>query len=307
MNSLKHHNFYWAGGIILLALFMRFFWLVLYQNQIGFDSVRFLWISEHVMRGDYKLLPQLFITPLLPGVIGFIAKFTGNPLESGRIIGILGNTLAVGLAMLLIRRLFPERPWLAWLTGLGLAVNHAWCRLSVIILAENFFYPLVLLLLLLFHQQVGRPTWRQGLAFGAVWALLYFARDIGLYCGLIVFLLLIGSQIWQKTSWKNRVSALLRVSAAIPVLAIFLGLWMGWFYYSFGILSWGEGPRFYGHFSHNCDKSSDNRSYQNGGCGLFEMRPYEFMESSRFPKPGDSRYPPAPSFGMVFNPKKIPQ
>ena len=93
VNSLKHHNFYWAGGIILLALFMRFFWLVLFQNQIGFDSVRFLWISEHVMRGDYKLLPQLFITPLLPVVIGFIAKFTGNPLDSGRIIGILGNTL----------------------------------------------------------------------------------------------------------------------------------------------------------------------------------------------------------------------
>lgn len=110
MNCLKYRSMYWAGAIILLALFMRFFWLILLQNQIGFDSVRFLWISEHVMRGDYKLLPQLFMTPLLPGIIGFIAQFTGNPLDSGRIIGIIGNTLAVGIAMLLIRRLFPQRP-----------------------------------------------------------------------------------------------------------------------------------------------------------------------------------------------------
>ena len=73
---------------------------------------------------------------------------------------------------------------------------------------------------------------------------------------------------------------MLRVSAAITSISnIPGGSWTGLFYYSFGILSWGEGPRFYGHFSHNCDKSSDNRSYQNGGCGLFEMRPYEFMES----------------------------
>ena len=142
MTSLKHDNFYWAGGIILLALLMRFFWLYLLQNQIGFDPVRYLWISEHVMRGDYKLLPQLWTTPLMPGTIGLMAQVTGNPLWTGRIIGILGNTLAVAVAILLIRRLFPLQPWFAWLTGVGLAVNHIWCRTAVFMVTENFFYPL---------------------------------------------------------------------------------------------------------------------------------------------------------------------
>jgi hypothetical protein len=305
VNSLTRHNFYWAGGIILLALGMRFFWLFLLQNQIGFDPVHYLWISEHVMRGDYKFLPQLWTTPLLPGTIGLAAQITGNPLWTGRIIGILGNTLAVGLAILLIRRLFPLQPWFAWLTGLGLAVNHVWCRTAVFIVTENFFYPLLLLLLLIFLRQLQALSWAQSLAFGAVWALLYLARDIGLYCGLVVFLLLVIFKLWESDTLKAKIGTVIQVSAALPVLAVLLGLWMTWFYHSFGIVSWGEGHRFYGNFIQDHDVKAERNSYHDGLCGWNKLRPYEKMEYTRFPKPDDSRYPPSSGFGIFLNPKRL--
>ena len=305
MTSLKHDNFYWAGGIILLALLMRFFWLYLLQNQIGFDPVRYLWISEHVMRGDYKLLPQLWTTPLMPGTIGLMAQVTGNPLWTGRIIGILGNTLAVAVAILLIRRLFPLQPCLAWLTGVGLAVNHIWCRTAVFMVTENFFYPLLLLLLLIFLRQLQALSWTQSLAFGAVWAVLYLARDIGLYCGLAVFLVLVGFKLWEGVTLKAKIAAAGRASAALPALAVLLGLWMTLFYHSFGIVSWGEGHRFYGNFSQDCEVKTGSRDYHDGLCGWNKLRPYEIMEYTRFPKPGDSRYPPAPGFGIFLQPKRL--
>ncbi len=305
MNDLRTRHLYWGGGIILFALAIRFLWLYLLQHQIGYDSVRYLWISEHVSRGDYLLLPQLFTMPLMPLLIGLIAQLTGNNLWTGRIISILGNTLAVGLAMLLVRRLFPRQPVPAWLTGLGLAVNHIWCRLGTFIIADNLFYPLLLLLLLLFAMQLESLSLRRSLALGLVWAFLFFARDIGLYCGLVVFLWLLGLKIWQTPTIRQKCATAFRVSAALPVLAVCLGLWMTWYYQAFGIISWGEGHRIYGNFSQNVEVTSDFRRYQDGGCGWSKLRPYEFMEYTRFPKPGDSRYPPAPSFGMILNPNKI--
>ena len=123
------------------------------------------------MRGDYKTAAPIIRTmPLMPGTIGLMAQVTGNPLWTGRIIGILGNTLAVAVAILLIRRLFPLQPWLAWLTGVGLAINHIWCRTAVFMVTENFFYPLLLLLLLIFPSGSCKLFPGRDSAFGAVWA-----------------------------------------------------------------------------------------------------------------------------------------
>ena len=77
------------------------------------------------------------------------------------------------------------------------------------------------------------------------------------------------------------------------------------FYHSFGIVSWGEGHRFYGNFSQDCEVKTGSRNYQDGLCGWNKLRPYEIMEYTRFPKPGDSRYPPAPGLGIFFNPKRL--
>ena len=102
---------------------------------------------------------------------------------------------------------------------------------------ENFFYPLLLLLLLIFLRQLQALSWTQSLAFGAVWAVLYLARDIGLYCGLAVFLVLVGFKLWEGVTLKAKIAAVVRVSAALPVLAVLLGtlddLVLSLFWYSF--------------------------------------------------------------------------
>ena len=89
-------------------------------------------------------------------------RLTQDHLLAGRVIGILSNTLAVGLAMLLIRRLFPQRPVLAWLTGLGLAVNHVWCSMAPFVLTDNLFYLLLIGLLLLMTLLMEQVTWIRG-------------------------------------------------------------------------------------------------------------------------------------------------
>ena len=180
-------RFWQFWGILALALFVRLIWSDLFQNFIGADAIRYLWISQHVSRGEWQLLPQLYTSPLLPVLTGLLARVTQDHLLAGRVICILSNTLAVGLAMLWIRRLFPQRPALAWLTGLGLAMNHVWCRTAVFVLTDNLFYLLLLSLLLLMTLLMEQITRIRAAAFGLVWGFLFLDREIGLYCGAWCF------------------------------------------------------------------------------------------------------------------------
>ncbi len=178
-------------------------------------------------RGDWQLLPQLYTSPLLPALIGLLAKLINDHLLAGRIISILSNTLAVGLAMLLIRRLFPQRPTLAWLTGLGLALNHVWCRTAPFVLTDNLFFLLLLGLLLLMVLLLEQVTWTRALAFGIVWGLLFFSREIGLYCGAFAFLVLLaGHYLEMETTPAERMGSMAgncRNSAGSGVNFIILG------------------------------------------------------------------------------------
>ena len=178
----------WGVLVLMLALLARLLWVNLFQGEIGGDAIRYLWISEHVRRGEWHLLPQLYSSPLLPVSIGLLAHLTGDPALAAKWMGVIMNTLAVGLAMAIMRQLLPTRPVLAWFTGAGLAVNHVWCRLAPFALTENLFYPLLMAffwLLLRFRQQ---PTWWKGLALGTCWGALFLSREIGLYYGALGFL-----------------------------------------------------------------------------------------------------------------------
>ena len=198
-------SFWWFWLVLALAFFCRLIWLDLSQNFIGADAVRYLWISQHVSRGNWQLLPQLYTSPLLPALVGLLARLTHDPLLAGRVICILANTMAVGLAMLLVRRLFPQRPILAWLTGLGLAVNHVWCSMAPFVLTDNLFYLLLIGLLLLMALLLEKVTFRRSLAFGLVWGLLFLSREIGLYCGIVVFLCLSAAIFWTRKDLARRI------------------------------------------------------------------------------------------------------
>jgi hypothetical protein len=286
-----------------MALFVRLMWLALSQNFIGADAIRYLWISQHVSRGEWQLLPQLYTSPLLPALMGLFARLTQDHLLAGRVIGILSNTLAVGLAMLLIRRLFPQRPALAWLTGLGLAVNHVWCRLAPFVLTDNLFYLLLLGLLLLMTLLMEQVSWFRAMAFGLVWGLLFLSREIGLYCGALIFLFLTAAIFWKQKKLKRVRGELWRFNTtSLSVLVLILLLWGAWYYHSLGIISLGEGRRFYTSYTQQFDRKGRHPYYENGTMSFFHLRPYEQMEFTRFPAPDDERFPPSGAFTLWHQP-----
>lgn len=295
-------NSYIFCSILFIALTVRIIWLILMENDLGIDAVRYLWISEHVSRREWKLLPQLYTSPLLPLLVGSTSWVTGENLWTGRIICILGNTLAVGLAMLLVRKGFPQRPALAWLTGLCLSFNHVWARLSPFVLTDNLFYPEIIGLLLLFLCLLQDPTVVKGLAFGGLWSLTYLTRDIGLYCGGVLFFVLIASRLWITRDTKNFFFQAIKLSSSIlTVLFIIGGLWVYWYYCAFGIISLGEGPRFYLAGTNAITTGEHSLRYNNGTLGFFRFRPYEFMHYTRTPLPGDERYPAKQPWNYLFD------
>ena len=306
----SRESFWLPWGVVVLgvALGCRLLWVLVFQGEVGGDAIRYLWISEHVRQGNWLLVPQLFSSPLLPLAIGLLTHLTGEALLAARLLGIVGNTLAVGLAMLWVRALTPERPALAWLTGLGLAVNHVWCRLAPFALTENFFYPLLMGLFLLALKVRERPRWSWGLAFGSVWGLLFLSREIGLFSGAAVFGLLLVSLFRRFRPPREGFQACLRLmAAALPPTLLIVGLWVFWFYQAFGIISLGEGQRFYAEYTGKFDRKSESSypGYNQGEFDFFRLRPYELMEYTRFPRPGDERYPKASAIKLLAQPGKL--
>jgi hypothetical protein len=296
---------WWFWLVLGLALFFRLIWLDLSQNFIGADAIRYLWISQHVSQGNWQLLPQLYTSPLLPALVGLLARLTHDPLLAGRALCILANVTAVGLAMLLVRQFFPQRPILAWLTGLGLAVNHVWCSMAPFVLTDNLFYPLLIGLLLLMALLLEKVTISRSLGFGLVWGLLFLSREIGLYCGIVVFVCLAAALYRTRLVSKAAAPAFWRFNvASAAMLAFVLLLWGAWYYHSLGIISLGEGRRFYTSYTQKFERKSRHPSYenQNGTLSFFHLRPYEVMEFTRFPAPGDERYPPSGAFTLFHQP-----
>lgn len=303
-------SFWFPWGVLVLAaaLVARLLWTVLFQGEVGGDAIRYLWISEHVRQGRWLLVPQLFSSPLLPLAIGFLSHLTGEAVLAARVIGITGNTMAVALAMLWVRRLTPSQPALAWLTGLGLALNHVWCRLAPFALTENLFYPLLMGLWLTALLLRERPTWPRGLAFGLVWSLLFFSREIGLFSGAAIFGLLLLSLLRQAEGvWVGLRRAAPLLGGALPLTLLLVGLWVCWFYQAFGIVSLGEGHRFYAEYSTTFDRSRENDypGYKQGEIAFFRLRPYEMMEYTRFPRPGEARYPKAGAVQLLSRPAAL--
>lgn len=287
-------RWWWFWAILGLALASRLIWLEISRNFIGADAVRYLWIAQHVNRGEWLLLPQLYTSPLLPALTGLLARLTQDELLAGRLISILSNTLAVGLAMLWVRRLFPARPELAALTGLGLAVNHVWGRLAPFVLTDNLFYFWLLALLLLMTQLLEKVTWRRSLAFGLAWGMLFSSREIGLYAGAAIFLILLMA-LWtqkQPPGGRRRRTLWQYGAGSLSVLVLLLTLWAAWYYQALGVISIGEGRRFYTSYTQTFDRDRRHPHYDNGTLSFFHLRPYEMMEFTRFPAPSDPRYPP---------------
>ena len=288
----------------------RLFWVILFESEIGGDAIRYLWISEHVRRGEWLLLPQLYTSPLLPTSIGLLSHLTGDPALAAKWVGVIMNTLAVGLAMMVVRQLFPSRPILAWFTGLGLAVNHVWCRLAPFALTENLFYPFLMAYFLVLLRLRQNPTWWRGLALGLLWGAMYLTREIGLYIGALGFLAWIVSFYWQNRGSGQFIKIVTLVKVSLPlfsILTVILVTWMYWFYLSLGIVSLGEGKRFYPSFPSTFDRQSETAypGYTDGEFAFFRLHPSEFMEYTRFPRPGDPRYPKVTGLQMFAHPVSL--
>jgi|GEM_PF-4824300 len=280
------------GAISLLALLVRIVWLMACRQEYGHDAIRYLWISEHVFFREWDRLPQLFTAPLLPLIVGMLSWLTGDVLWTGRIFSLLANTLAVILATVLMLRLIPERPILAWLTGLGLALNHVWASMAPFVMTDNLFFAIMIGLQIVMVQLLQKPSWPAGMLYGGLWALLYLTRDNGLYCGGVMLGVIIIAYWRQIAGMKDKLKQIIRVTVAISLIFIpIVSLWVYINYCTFNIVSLSESWRFYFHWVQAERQGDHPLKYYGGGVGPFRYRPYEYMEYTRVPLPDDARYP----------------
>ena len=225
--------------------------------------------------------PSSYSSPLLPVSIGLVARLTGDLALAAKWLGVMMNTLAVGLAMMVIRQLFPTRPVLAWFTGSGLAVNHVWCRLAPFALTENFFYPLLMALFLASAAFAATTHLVERTGVGnLLGSTLYLSREIGLYYWRPGFFGLAGgSEWWQNRRSGDKIHQYLTLGKdslpVVPVLAVILVIWMYWFYTSLGIVSLGEGQRFYATYTRQFDRQSESTypGYDHGEFAFFRLHP----------------------------------
>jgi hypothetical protein len=139
------------------------------------------------------------------------------------------------------------------------------------------------------------------MAFGLTWGLLFLSREIGLYCGTLVFTCVLAAVFWQRKKtgspqrWRCH-------AAGLAVLAALLLGWGVWYYQSLGIISLGEGRRFYTGYTQKFDREARHPWYEKGAMSFFQLRPYEVMEFTRFPPPGDERYPPSQAMTLFRQP-----
>ena len=148
-----------------------------------------------------------------------------------------------------------------------------------------------------------KVTLFRAIAFGVVWGLLYLSREIGLYCGAVVFLGLSAALFWSRIrsggTWRT---FRLFNFTSLTALTVILILWGAWYYHSLGIVSLGEGRRFYTSYTQKFERKARHPFYENGTMSFFHLRPYEVMEFTRFPAPGDERYPPSGAFTLFTQP-----
>ena len=171
------------------------------------------------------------------------------------------------------------------------------------VLTDNLFYLLLLALFVLMALMLEQVTWSRAMAFGLVWGLLFLSREIGLYCGLMVFLCLSPPFFSEPENPKDRhgrtycvlmsaVCPFWRLSSCFGVPGII----------TLGIISLGEGRRFYTSYTQKFERKARHPYYENGTMSFFHLRPYEVMEFTRFPRPDDERYPPSELLHSLINP-----
>ncbi len=228
-----------------------------------------------------------------------LSRLTGDPVLAAKWVGVIMNTVAVGLAMMVIRQLFPTRPVLAWFTGLGLAINHVWCRLAPFALTENLFYPLLMGYFLVLLRLRQNPTWWRGLALGILWGALYLSREIGLFIGALGFL-----------AWLGRISA----GKTDGLGQIYQDCHLGESFFTFifnSVCNSGyldvlvlrlSGNSFTGRgttilcqpipVNLIANRSRPIQDIADGEFAFFRLHPYELMEYTRFPTTGRSTLSP---------------
>ncbi|MGY8770887.1 MAG: phospholipid carrier-dependent glycosyltransferase [Pirellulales bacterium] len=186
MDVLVRNKLFWA--ILLIALFIRIaagFW---WQSRMPEDQRFFFGDSD-----SYEVLAQsiaqdkpyqygtaqLFRTPGYPLALApFYWIESEPPVICLRIGNAVWGTLAVMLAGMLAARLFNERAGL-W-AALLVALYPGAIAMSVFVLAESVFCPLMLLQLILWHQaltsSISKHHWICAALAGAVFAAAVLVR-----------------------------------------------------------------------------------------------------------------------------------
>ena len=158
----------WLLVVLSLAFAIRaaaaFAWQARLPSSTAFalpDSTSYWELARTIAEGTpYQYgshESRVFRTPGYPGILAvlFLSRSAAPPVLWARLLGALLGTVAVASAMLLARLLFDRRA--AWLTGWLTAIYPGGIALSILVLSEAPFCPLMLVQLIFWVMAWNTP------------------------------------------------------------------------------------------------------------------------------------------------------
>ncbi|PHS10637.1 MAG: hypothetical protein COA78_11060 [Blastopirellula sp.] len=223
MDAMIRKKLFWA--ILFVALFIRiaagFWWQSRMPDEQRFffgDSASYEVLAQQIAQGKpYQHgTDRLFRTPGYPLALApFYLIQAEPPVIWLRIGNAFWGTLAVMLAGILGARLFNERAGL-W-AALLVALYPGAIAMSVFVLAESVFCPLMLLQLILWHQALtssnDKHQWICAALAGAVFAAAVLVRPSWLL--FPVFVTPVGSLFFANRMRQVKTMAVMMVAAVI--------------------------------------------------------------------------------------------
>jgi len=162
-------------AVLVIALALRCAAAVYWQSHVPVgksfvfpDSETYWHLAQTIVRGEPYAYGEfrLFRAPGYPIELATVMAAFGErgALTAIRYIGAVQGTVAVGLVMLLARRLF-DRPT-AWVAGLLAAIAPGGIGMSILVLSESLFAPLLVASILLWVGAVRARGASLSLAWG---------------------------------------------------------------------------------------------------------------------------------------------
>jgi 4-amino-4-deoxy-L-arabinose transferase-like glycosyltransferase len=205
-------------GWTLLALLLRLFLVLRFEQVISPDGVQYVALGRNLMAGNFREGLSAYWSPLYPLLIGFAALFFRDAEFAGRLVSVIAGGLLVFPAHRLIRHWYGQR---AALIGAGLVALHPLLiYYSTVLLTESTYTLLFTFAVLASWNALNNGAARSYLIAGATLGACYLLKPEAACFLLLLLILIPGRKLFVKDgSIKTCLRDALLLCAGFMVLA----------------------------------------------------------------------------------------